>query len=187
MVKYYDLTENDISVKPFEQEAIYYCSDSKNIYFDSPTQNKRIKMSSDNIILSTEEEKDNILAPIINKIYIIIETGNLYIYDSTNGWIQLGGSKGSNSFELSNVFIIGGSKTIDDIRIKSTSSAKFIPDLSIADLISSSTVECYDGSLIVTITPDTYNIMGRILVYGAHIVDEELITSRLEDIENGEY
>lgn len=161
MIKHYDLTESDVSAKPYEAEALYYCTDSKNIYFDSPVEGKRIKMSSDTIILSTETERKAILAPIADKIYIVLNSACMYIY-SGGSWISLN----QTEFEISNVEVSSGKATVTDSRILAGHTAKFIPDPVIADLITSSSVTCSAGSASVTVAPTTYKFFGRLLVGG---------------------
>ena len=159
MIKHYDLTESDVLAKPYEAEALYYCTDSKNIYFDSPTEGERIKMSSDTIILSTEYERKNMLAPIADKIYIVLNSASMYIY-SSGKWIALN----QTEFEVPNVQISAGSAIVTDTRILAGHTAKFIPDPSIADLITSNSVTCTAGRATVTVNPTTYNFFGRVLV-----------------------
>ena len=159
MIKHYDLTESDVSAKPYEAEALYYCTDSKNIYFDSPTEGERIKMSSDTIILNTETERKNMLAPIADKIYIVLNSACMYIY-SGGKWIALN----QTEFEVSNIQVSAGSATINDARILAGHTAQFIPDPSIADLITSNTVTCVDGKATVTVRPTTYKFFGRLIV-----------------------
>ena len=159
MIKYYDLTENDVSAKPYEAEAVYYCADSKNIYFDSTTQGMRIKMSSDTIIIPTEAERKSMLAPISDKIYIVLNSACLYIY-SGGKWIPLN----QTQFEIPNVNINAGTATVTDSRIHSGNTGVFIPDLSVADLVTSSKVTCAEGSASITVTPTTYNFPGRVLI-----------------------
>jgi hypothetical protein len=159
LIKHYDLTESDVSAKPYEAEALYYCTDSKNIYFDSPTEGERIKMSSDTIILSTESERKNMLAPIADKIYIVLNSASMYIY-SSGKWIALN----QTEFEVSDVHIIAGGAIVMDARIMAGHTAKFIPDPSIADLVTSATVTCRSGSAVISATPTTYNFFGRLLV-----------------------
>ena len=159
MIKYYDLTESDVKAKPYEAEAIYYCTDSKNIYFDSPTEGERIKMSNDTIILQTEAERISMLAPIADKIYIVLNSACMYIY-SGGKWICLN----QTEFEVSNVQISAGSATISDNRILAGHTARFVPDPSIADLITSNTVTCDTGKATITIEPTTYKFFGRLLV-----------------------
>ena len=159
MIKHYDLTESDVSAKPYEAEALYYCTDSKNIYFDSPTEGRRIRMSSDTVILSTETERKNMLAPIADKIYIVLNSACMYIY-SGGKWVALS----QTEFEVSNVQIDSGSAIINDSRILAGHAARFIPDSSIADLVISNTVTCEDSKAIVTVTPTNYKFFGRLLV-----------------------
>lgn len=159
LVKYYDITENDLKSKSYEQDALYYCSDTRNIYFDSPTKQKRIRMSSDTIILSKESDRTGIIAPIPDKLYVVLETGSMFMY-SAGQWIKLS----SSQFEISNVIVKGGTLTISDSRIKAASTGEFIPDLSVADIVTSSKVTCSNGSLTITVSPSTYNIMGRVLI-----------------------
>lgn len=161
MIKHYDLTESDVSAKPYEAEALYYCTDSKNIYFDSPTEGERIKMSSDTIILNTEAERKSMLAPIADKIYIVLNSACMYIY-SGGKWLALN----QTEFEISNVQVSAGSAIVNDSRILAGHTAKFIPDPSIADLITSNSVTCAAGKATVTIRPTTYKFFGRLLVGG---------------------
>lgn len=159
MIKHYDLTESDVNAKPYEAEALYYCTDSKNIYFDSPTEGIRIKMSSDTIILPTEAQRKNMLAPIADKIYIVLDSACMYIY-SGGKWIALN----QTEFEIPNVKINGGVAVINDSRILAGHAARFIPDISIADLVISSNVECDIGIATITVEPATYTFFGRLLV-----------------------
>lgn len=161
MIKHYDLTESDVSAKPYESEALYYCTDSKNIYFDSPTEGRRIKMSSDTIILSTETERKNMLAPISDKIYIVLNSACMYIY-SGGKWVALN----QTEFEISDVQINNGNATVTDNRILAGHTARFIPDLSIADLVTSNSVTCVAGKATITLEPTAYKFFGRLLVSG---------------------
>ena len=148
-----------MEAKSIEDEAVYFCSDTGNIYFDSITNGCRTKMSNTIIILTTETERNNILAPIPNKLYCILQTGCLYIY-SGGKWIQFGGLE---KFQFSNVVVENGSLTITDNRISSLCTAVFIPDLSVADLVSNISVQCSAGSLKVTLTAN-YPIPGTVYV-----------------------
>ena len=83
----------------------------------------------------------------------------MYIY-SSGKWISLN----QTEFEIPNVEISAGIATINDPRILAGHTAKFIPDSSIADLVTSSSVTCTAGYASITITPTTYKIFGRLLV-----------------------
>lgn len=145
--------------KPIEDEAVYFCSDTGNIYFDSLTNGGRTKMSNTIIILTTETQRNNILAPIPNKLYCVLQSGCLYIYNNGN-WIQFGGLE---KFQFSNVVVENGSLTITDSRISTLCTATFVPDLSVADLVSDISVTCSAGSLKVTLTAN-YPIPGTVYV-----------------------
>lgn len=173
MIKHYDLTESDVSAKPFEAEALYYCYDSKNVYFDSPTKRQRIKMSSDSIIIGTEAERRSILAPIFNKIYIVLNTGCQYIYNGEK-WVSLNRVQ----FEIPNIELTEAmtffddrklTSTIIDDRIISGHTCIFVPDSAISDLIEKSYVNVGDGyayiEAYITIPPiDHITLTGRLLV-----------------------
>lgn len=167
MIKHYNLTESDVSAKPYEAEALYYCIDSKNIYFDSPTEGERIKMSSDTIILATEGERKSLLAPIAGKVYIVLNSACMYIY-SDGKWISLS----QTEFEIPNVQVSAGrTATVTDHRILAGLHARFIPDPSVADLVNWSRVTCADGSAYININPNTYNFFGRLLVGGGGLIE----------------
>lgn len=159
MIKYYDITEAEMEAKTIEDEAIYFCSDTGNIYFDSVTNGGRTKMSNTIIILATEAARTNLLAPIPNKLYCILQSGCLYIY-SGGKWVQFGGLE---KFQFNNVTVENGSLTITDSRISTLCTATFVPDLSVADLVSDISVVCSTGSLKVTLTAD-YPIPGTVYV-----------------------
>ena len=159
MIKYYDITESQMESKAIEDEAVYFCSDTGNIYFDSITNGGRTKMSNTIIILTTETERNNLLAPIPNKLYCVLQTGCLYIYNN-GSWIQFGGLE---KFQFNNVVVEDGTLTITDSRISTLCTATFVPDLSVADLASDITVTCAAGSLTVKLTSD-YPIPGTVYV-----------------------
>ena len=80
MIKYYDITENELNSKAFEAGSVYFCYDTLRIYYDSISDNKRIDISEFAVVLDTENERDGLLSPIPNKLYYIKENNKLYIY-----------------------------------------------------------------------------------------------------------
>ena len=158
MIKYYDITENALKSKPFESEAIYYCTDTGNVYVDSPLEGTRKKMSSDVIMIGTESDRSMILAPIPYKIYCVLSSGAMYIYYNSK-WNRLGVAQ----FEICNVLVENGTLTISDPRIISADEAEFIPDLSVIDLASNISATCSNGSVKVTMTSN-YPIPGTIKI-----------------------
>lgn len=162
MIQYFDITESALEQKQFEAEAIYFCVDSGNIYVDSIAEMTRIKMASEVIFLATEQSREDILAPLPNKIYCVLESGKMYIHPSTD-WIPVGGT---SQVEFNNILIENGTKTITDSKIKAINTGEFIPDLSVIDLVSATAVTCSDGSAIITITSSsTCPIPGRLIIH----------------------
>lgn len=157
MIKFYDVTENDLKNKEFEAEALYYCTDSFNVYLDSLLEGKRVKIS-DVIILSDESARSSLLAPLPNKIYCVLSTGSLYIYNNSV-WNKLGASQ----FEISNVVVENGTLTVSDSRITEVNTAQFCPDLSVIDLASDISATCTRGSVTVRLT-SSYPIPGVIKI-----------------------
>lgn len=159
MITYYDITEEELKNKPFESEAFYCCTDSQNIYLDSPNEKVRKRMSSDVIILANETARTSILAPIPNKLYCVIATGTMWMY--TTSWNKIGGAE---TITFGNINVESGTLTVNDDRIKSTSVGYFYPDPAVVDLASDIAVSCADGSVTVTLTSD-YDIFGTLVVY----------------------
>jgi len=154
LIKFYDITESALSKKAFESEALYCCNDTGNMYYDSPAEGSRKELSSNLIKLNTESDRTNILAPIPNKIYCIIATGCMYIY--TTKWNRLG----SREFSIDNLILEGTSPLkVSDARITDIDTAEFVPDLTVADLLTKCTVTCSNGSASIAFTA-SYPIPG---------------------------
>ena len=81
MIKHYQISaESELSSIPFEEGSLYFTEDTKRIYLDPVGGSTRILVNGDPIILSTEAERQNLLAPLYGKIYFVLETSNIYIY-----------------------------------------------------------------------------------------------------------
>lgn len=158
MITFYDVAESALASKAFEAEALYFCSDTLNLYFDSPVEGSRIRMSTDIIILADENARNNILAPFPFKIYCVLSTGSLYIYNDGK-WNRLGTSQ----FDIHNVVVENGSLTVTDDRITEADTAQFYPDLSVIDLASNISTTCTKGSVTVNLT-SSYPIPGIIKI-----------------------
>ena len=158
MIKFYNITENDLVSKSFENEAVYFCSDTGNIYMDSPLEVERKKMSNTFIIVATESERANLLAPIPEKIYCVTESGNLYMYYN-GAWIKLSGG----SLVYNNILVENGTATINDVRIAAGDEGVFSPDLSVIDLASAVSVTCINGKATVNLT-SSYPIPGTLVI-----------------------
>lgn len=158
IISYYDITEEALKSKAFESGAYYCCTDSRNIYFDSPNDGTRVRMSSDIIILSSESERANLLAPIPDKIYCVLSSATLYIYSGAK-WYRLG-----KGFQVFASVTVDGTLTYTNANITATSQGYFIPDPVVEDLVTSTvTVVCNDGSATVTLACD-YPIPGMLII-----------------------
>lgn len=73
---------NKIPIKAGQQ---IFCSDTAEIYHDGHDGMR--KQISDIIKLNTEADRIDILAPLNNKLYLVLETNTLYRY--SGNWIQL--------------------------------------------------------------------------------------------------
>lgn len=158
MINFYDVTESALKTKSFEAENLYFCRDTGKIFLDSIEEGARIQMASELIVLGTESARTSILAPVPEKLYVVIESGSIYIYSGS--WVKLGHKE---QFHFANVLVQDGTLTIEDSRITATDTATFIPDLSVIDLASDISVSCAAGSLTVTLTSD-YDIPGEVIV-----------------------
>lgn len=90
LVKHFQTIENELKSIGFNEGTLYYTTDTKRVYLDPIDEKSRICVSSDPIILNTENDRTDLLAPIPGKIYFVIETSKSYIfyngnwYDSTH-------------------------------------------------------------------------------------------------------
>lgn len=146
MINRYNISKSELDSKAFESGALYVCTDTGDMYLDSPVTNSRITVSNNIIILSKESDKP--LAPIAEKVYLVQETGSQYMY--LNGkWYRIGGGQ----LAFFNVIVpANGFVNVSDSRITNTDTATFYPDASIADLVTASTCTCSDGSVKVACT-----------------------------------
>lgn len=158
LYSFYDVSESALQNNEYVAGAIYFCRDTGNLYVDSIVENTRVLMSKDLIVLPTENSRVNILAPIPNKIYIVIESGSLYIYD--NSWVKIGPPE---QLRFSNITVSNGSAIVEDSTIKENDIGIFIPDLSVADICGNISVTCSDGEALIKCTSE-YDIPGELIV-----------------------
>ena len=90
IIKYFDIYESELDSIELNPGAIYFCSDTKNIYYDRPDTNDRVRMG-DVIIIDTDEERVNLLTPVPFKIYYVKDVNKFYISDGIN-WNSIGSS-----------------------------------------------------------------------------------------------
>lgn len=162
MLKLYDITKADLNSKPFTAGAFYVCGDTGELFLDSERDNARIPIASDILFLTTEANRLNLLAPVPNKIYCILESSKLYISDGVN-WSCLSG--GDSQKHISNIVVDHSTNTFEyvDSSITKDTKAIFIPDLSITDLVSNVSVSCTTGKATITLESD-YDIIGELII-----------------------
>lgn len=166
MIKFYDVTQSALEStngKTFRSESLYFCSDTGKIFLDSKLTGSRVEIGCDLKILAKETDRTNLLAPIPEKIYCILESGRMYIYTNST-WLALGGGGQVIKKNLTVPVEEGtGSLVVTDAGIKATSTGVFTPDLSVDDLASDISVVCETGKATITLTSD-YDIIGDLVV-----------------------
>ena len=158
MIHLYETTKEKIASIPYEQEALYFCSDTGDIYFDSIINGERILANSSVTVIQNEASKP--LAPVPGMLYAILNSARIWIY-TIAGWVCLSGV----TIVKPNVAVTSGEATISDPRIVSTDTAVFTPDPVYADLVSSINATCTNGSCSITLTSN-YNITGTLVING---------------------
>ena len=161
MINFFELNESQvINNDNLTPGSFICCKDSTNIYMVPTTGGKPIKMSETTKFI-TESNRASILAPINGKMYFCYDTGKMWIY--YNGWVCMNPDI-STEFDIENVTVTStGNVIISDDRIKTTSTGSFIPDPSVADLISNINVTCNNGSATVTGTT-SYTVFGTLKI-----------------------
>ena len=81
IVKPYQILEDELNSKPFDGGSLYLTKDTNRLYIDFVGGQSHTLITADPIILSTESDRENILAPIPNKLYIVLDTKSIYIYN----------------------------------------------------------------------------------------------------------
>lgn len=82
IVKHYLMTEDSLNNKPFEEGCLYVTEDTNRIFLDPVGGGSRILISSDPIILPTESDRENLLAPIEGKLYLVLSSSTIYVYSN---------------------------------------------------------------------------------------------------------
>lgn len=161
MVNFYELNESEVSTGSFSPGCIIFCKDSGNIYFTTTDGNAAKTKMSDTLKILTENQRKNMLAPINGKMYFCYDTSKLWMY--YDDWACLN-SANENSFDIEQVVIPStGSVTVTDSRITYGAVAEFVPDASIADLISNIKVTTAAGSATITGTT-SYAVSGTLKI-----------------------
>ena len=172
IISYFDITKSQADKLPVKPGQLIFCNDTGDIFLDTDAGVR--KSMKDNVhFIATETARRNMLAPISNTIYAVLDSGKMYLYTGTD-WTPLGSN---NVVFLSNVILepaswtgSGSSYTIavEDAKIKYWHSAELAFDLSVADLaethaISVSKVEAGKITLAATSKP-TYPLFLDIVL-----------------------
>jgi hypothetical protein len=83
--KHIETIKSNISSIPINAGQIISCHDTGELFFDT-IDGDRIQIS-DIIYINTEAQKNALLAPLSNKLYLIRETANVYIHDGENWYL----------------------------------------------------------------------------------------------------
>lgn len=161
MVNFYELNESEVSTGSFDPGCIIFCKDSGNIYFTTTDGSAAKTKMSDTLKILTEAQRKSMLAPINGKMYFCYDTGKLWMY--YNDWACLNATD-ENSFDIEQVIVPKtGSVTVSDNRITAGASAEFVPDASVADLITNIAVTTAAGSATITGTT-SYDVSGTLKI-----------------------
>ena len=92
ITKFYQIeAEDSLDNKPFEEGALYYCIDTGRTYMDPIGSTTRVATNGDPIVLQTEANRESLLSPIPNRLYAVLGSSSLYIYQNS-AWYALGSS-----------------------------------------------------------------------------------------------
>lgn len=90
MVKFNQVTEAELAEKPFSEGNLYFTNDTHRLYMDPiGFMDAGGRCLIGDPIFITQADFDMILAPIPEKLYVIIETGEMKYY--SNQWITVNG------------------------------------------------------------------------------------------------
>lgn len=154
IVTHYQFTEAELNNKDFEEGALYVTTDTNKLYSDPIGGVKRTLISGDPIILSTELERESLLAPIINRLYIVLNTGGLYIYCNSS-WVSIAKDEGISQNEkqilynlLRNASYKSTYNSTDDLsNIQSLWNTANLAKVYIWDDLGGGGVNCYTGEI----------------------------------------
>ena len=108
LIRFYQyVAESILATKAFEPGALYLCVDTMHIYIDPVDGNERVSIGGNPIVLNTEQDREDILSPVPNKMYFVKSSNILYIY-SNGEWSNIS----------SNGIYIGSGDMPDDCKIQ---------------------------------------------------------------------
>ena len=154
------LIESTLANQPVSDGTLYVTTDTKRLYID--VDQSRILVDG-NIYLETEAQKNMILAPLSNKLYIVKASRTMYLYTS-EGWVTLGGSSGeggtSNYEELTNLPLINSVQVVGDKSLADFGVASLdLDNLSTAGI---NVIKSYAGATESTLSKDVEELKSQV-------------------------
>ena len=165
MVQFRTCLSSEVENKSIVKGSIILCSDSGEFYYDT-LDGERILVAKAIVYLDKDSDRTAMLAPESGVLYVVVETGLIYIYSSS--WICLNAAT-TTYFDLDNIEVPTGitGVTISDGRISSSCSATFNPIPALYDLATATgvttTCTCSDGSVKV-VTTCGYPLIGSVKI-----------------------
>ena len=135
----------------FDSVTLSYIYDT----FVTLNESMEIARMAEPILFITEAERQT-MTPMAEKVYFCTDTDKLWVY--YDKWVCIN-EDAVDSFEIDMVLSKTGSTTVTNSRISANSVGAFVPDISVADLVSDIVVTFTDGSATVTGTT-SYDIPG---------------------------
>lgn len=166
LVSFRTFLASEISSKPIVKGSIILCSDSGEIYWDTP-DGERILIARSIVYFANDTERTQLLTPEANILYIVRDTGRIWIW-SNSAWVNINAPT-TTYFDLDNVEVPTGSTgvTVKDSRITSKCTATFAPIEALYDLATEDSVSvtctCADGS-VTAVSTCAYPLIGKIKV-----------------------
>lgn len=154
---FHEMNQADLDTVEVPAGGFILTRDAGNLYIVD-TEGNRVKIQPDIIMIPTEAEREAMLAPIPYKLYAILETGMLYSY--TTDWLQLAGKEHPIPITVPEYEI---DTPYADANITADRVGTFVPDASIADLVTDIAVVCAEGTATVTCTSD-YPVFGTLII-----------------------
>ena len=173
-IKFYYINDEALEYADRVPYTLYYTHESKILKYDD---SRGIRRTIEKIYCyPTEATRLKSKDFEVNTIYLVVESNKLYLYDYFEDWIQLGPDH-FYYFEIPHIIVNGTSEieniqtvTIKNIKFRKDSTAEFVVDPSLFDLVEKSECECRTGECRIRVycKPNEHEaypeIYGRLLV-----------------------
>ena len=178
ITKFQDCLSSEVNSIEFVMGTLIFCRDTGECYYDG-FDGVRVPISQYVYIFNTDAERESYTYYDANVIYIVRETGRIYIYNG--GWICLNsGASDTYYFDIEHVIVpVGESVVVNDTRIDAqTCTGSYVPIPSLYDLFGSATVVCGNGQATITLADTQYEMIGTLKISSnktATTTDEETV------------